>query len=251
MPPPLLSLVVTTFKRPKALQRALSSLVFSPWLEVLVVDDDINQSGLSVCQEFNAVRYFSKRFEDSGVSSSRNIGIRNSSGKYLCFLDDDDFFLPDGLQLLKEATASGKSFYYSNYEERHKDRVLSRSLAKVADRRLLVINEIPIGSYLIARSSLKSHFDVTMRSHEDWDFLLRNVEWSDQEFVPVKSVAIDKIREYPGGSILERRRPYLWMDFIGIYSRFPAPDFIDERVSVLKRMGLNLPREIFKGAENF
>ena len=90
----MISIVVATYKRPELLRRCLNSIPFlyQSLVDVLVIDDDPNMSGADVVSEFNSIRYFSKRGFDGGLSNSRNLGINLAIGKYLIFIDDDDFF---------------------------------------------------------------------------------------------------------------------------------------------------------------
>ncbi len=97
---PLVSVIIPTYNRPELLRLTLESVhnqTFSD-LEVLVVDDGTpNSENEVLCQEFPKVRYF--KIENSGgPSKPRNLGIQNSSGKYLAFVDDDDLWLPHKLE---------------------------------------------------------------------------------------------------------------------------------------------------------
>ena len=72
--------------------------------ELIVVDDCSTDSSLCLVKSFNdsRIRIISKP-NNSGVSSSRNIGIKSANGDYICFLDSDDEYYPNHLQVLLEA----------------------------------------------------------------------------------------------------------------------------------------------------
>jgi glycosyltransferase involved in cell wall biosynthesis len=65
-------------------------------IEVLCINDGSTDHSLNVLNECaakdNRVRVFSKRNEGKGAASARNMGLDNAVGKYVQFLDSDDFF---------------------------------------------------------------------------------------------------------------------------------------------------------------
>ena len=61
--------------------------------EIILVNDGSTDASLEICTEYsqihNNIRVFSQ--VNSGVSSARNIGLANAQGKYVCFVDSDDY----------------------------------------------------------------------------------------------------------------------------------------------------------------
>lgn len=66
-------------------------------LELLVIDDGSTDGTAELCKSLRnpRIRYIYQ--ENSGVSVARNNGIKQALGEYVCFLDDDDIWLPDKL----------------------------------------------------------------------------------------------------------------------------------------------------------
>lgn len=93
----ILSIIVPCFNCEKFLERCLESLIhqdLQPELyEIIVVDDGSYDNSKSICLDYinnyKNVVYFSQ--ENSGIGSARNSGIRNAKGKYLMFVDSDDY----------------------------------------------------------------------------------------------------------------------------------------------------------------
>lgn len=100
MNPPLVSVIIATYKRTDFLRMTLNSVANQDFkdFEIIVVDDGtLSNDNLILCQEFEKVHYL--KIENSGgPSRPRNIGIQNATGKYIAFVDDDDIWLSDKLK---------------------------------------------------------------------------------------------------------------------------------------------------------
>ncbi|MFA5119512.1 MAG: glycosyltransferase family 2 protein, partial [Candidatus Omnitrophota bacterium] len=93
-----ISVVVPTYNRRERLKRALLSVFAQTSLptEVTVIDDgSTDETGAMIRKDFPQVNYCYQ--ENSGVSAARNIGIQQSTGDWLAFLDSDDEWLPEKL----------------------------------------------------------------------------------------------------------------------------------------------------------
>ncbi|WP_187176368.1 glycosyltransferase [Algoriphagus sp. AK58] len=98
---PKVSIIIPTFNRSNFLQSTLESISKQTFkdFEVIVVDDGSpsNEAEL-VCREFNFCHY--EKIENSGgPATPRNKGINLARGKYLAFVDDDDLWYPEKLEL--------------------------------------------------------------------------------------------------------------------------------------------------------
>jgi len=248
----LLSIIIPTYKRSDQLYRALASICYEDifMLDIIVVDDDEEMSGASMTSRFQNVRYFAKRGQERGLASSRNLGIKFATGKYIIFLDDDDFFLPDTISNFINAIVPTKSFYYGNFLRLLKEGVQHISLETVSERKLMVSNEIPAGAFMIEKSSIKAPFDISMKSHEDWNFLLLNIDWDNTMFVNADVVAIDKTAA-DSESMQNRRRVFFWMEFISIYCRFPSRDLAEQRSARIAQYGVKIPADALKLDDRF
>lgn len=93
------SVIIPTHDRPQLLIRAVESArAAGTDVEVIVVDDASIDDTAKVCRGLNGIRYV--RLErNQGVAGARNVGIMESSGRYIAFLDDDDLRLPGSLDI--------------------------------------------------------------------------------------------------------------------------------------------------------
>ena len=102
----LVSVIITTFKRPNLLSRAIDSVFDQTYknYEIIVVDDNDPRSieKNQTQQILSYPKYSSIKYIDLngnfGYAKARNIGIQNSKGTYIAFLDDDDAWLPEKLE---------------------------------------------------------------------------------------------------------------------------------------------------------
>ena len=94
-----ISVIIPTYNRFEVLQRALKSVysqTFQP-KEVIVIDDGSTDDTSKIQNLFPQIKYFYQ--ENAGVSSARNLGINKSTCEWMAFLDSDDEFHVDKLNL--------------------------------------------------------------------------------------------------------------------------------------------------------
>jgi len=100
------SVVIPTFNHGACLARALTSALTQTTFpgEVIVIDDGSTDDTAQVVQQFPSVRYIYQA--NRGLSAARNRGTAEASGKWIAFLDADDWWLPDKITLQLEAAAA-------------------------------------------------------------------------------------------------------------------------------------------------
>lgn len=100
------SVIIPTYNRSGLLVRAMKSALaaMSPIDEILVIDDGSTDDTEAVVRSFGgAVRYI--RIKNSGASAVRNRGIRLAERPLVAFLDSDDEWLPEKLELQRTVMA--------------------------------------------------------------------------------------------------------------------------------------------------
>lgn len=90
-----ISVIVPVYNVEKYIDKCMMSLLRQHYLdmEIIVVDDKSTDCSLSIAREYekyNNVKVISKD-KNSGLSDSRNTGIKEARGKYIMFLDSDDY----------------------------------------------------------------------------------------------------------------------------------------------------------------
>ena len=91
------SLIIPTFNRPHLLARAVESAQRAGSnVEVIVVDDASSDGTANVCAALSDIKYV-RLDRNQGVAGARNVGLLESTGDFIAFLDDDDLRLPGSL----------------------------------------------------------------------------------------------------------------------------------------------------------
>lgn len=103
----LVSVIVIFFNASDFLQAAIESVLaqtYEHW-ELLLVDDGSTDGSTDVAMSFASenparIKYFEHDgHQNLGMSAARNLGIRKAKGDYIAFLDADDYWLPDKLDV--------------------------------------------------------------------------------------------------------------------------------------------------------
>lgn len=96
----LVTAIITTHNRLELLKRAIESVFAQTYnnIELIVVDDASTDGTSKYCTQ-QPLRYiFIPKEESKGGNYARNQGIRAAKGKYVAFLDDDDYWLPTKIE---------------------------------------------------------------------------------------------------------------------------------------------------------
>ncbi|MDB2294062.1 glycosyltransferase family 2 protein [Halorubrum ezzemoulense] len=89
---PLVSVIITTYDRPKMCKRAVESALCQTYenLEIILVEDgtetDIKEWVVTKYPEVQYIRHETNK----GLAAARNTGLEKSTGEYIAYLDDDD-----------------------------------------------------------------------------------------------------------------------------------------------------------------
>ncbi len=105
---PKISVIIPTYNCAEYLPGAIDSVLNQSFrdFEIIIVDDGSIDNTKSVVANYihshpDKIKYFYQ--SNSGVAATRNMGIRESKGDYIAFLDSDDIWLPNKLELQTKA----------------------------------------------------------------------------------------------------------------------------------------------------
>lgn len=112
----LVSVIVPVYNGVNSIERCLNSLLNqSIPVEIIVIDDGSTDGTSDVCEMYSElypnIRYF--RQNNGGVSSARNAGMRKATGKYIGFVDSDDYVSPLMYEMLTKPLEDDESLSIS------------------------------------------------------------------------------------------------------------------------------------------
>ncbi|WP_026759298.1 glycosyltransferase family 2 protein [Selenomonas ruminantium] len=111
---PKLTIIVPMYNRQAYIKDCLASIqrqTYTDW-ELLLVDDASTDETAAICRDWQRADERIKLLEqphNQGVSAARNIGLQAAGGKYVTFVDSDDYLLPDGLAHMMKIALAGQA----------------------------------------------------------------------------------------------------------------------------------------------
>lgn len=107
---PIVSVIMPVYNNEKYLEQCLDSILHQTLknIEIICIDDGSSDGSPEILKDFaardNRIKLLHQ--ENSGAGAARNFGLEQASGTFLSFLDSDDFFEPDMLELAVEKIES-------------------------------------------------------------------------------------------------------------------------------------------------
>ncbi|MHC4754806.1 MAG: glycosyltransferase [Planctomycetota bacterium] len=120
---PLVTVLLATYNRRRYLSVALASIVDQTYtnIEIFVINDG-GEDVADIVESFNDPRIiFINRKENRGKPYSFNEALKQATGKYVCYLDDDDLFYPHHVSTLVDALEN-KTQCHAAYSDLYKTR---------------------------------------------------------------------------------------------------------------------------------
>jgi glycosyltransferase involved in cell wall biosynthesis len=181
---PVVSVVIPTKNRPDMLIDAINSVLNQTFkqIEIIVIADSCDKrtsDGMKVFEEDSRVKFYNFNNTILGGAKARNIGIDKSSGDFIAFLDDDDYWesnkLKTQLDVLLKNPDCNIVFcnHYRFVTDGKKHSVKMKNRVNLND--LLKLNYIGSFSFTIIRKSSINNIriDDELSSCQDWDLWIK------------------------------------------------------------------------------
>ena len=219
---PAVSVIIPAFNRAWCLRETLQSVLDQTFknFEVIVVDDGSTDGTPDLLHEFPQIRVH--RWEDNrGVSAARNRGIAMARGEWICFLDSDDRWVKNKLQVQvdwMQAHPDCQSCYTDEIWIRNGARVNPRNKHRKYSgdifRQCLPLCIISPSSIMMRASVLETigGFDTDLAACEDYDLWLRLASRYPVEFIPEQLII------KTGGHADQLSRKFRGMDRFRVYA---------------------------------
>lgn len=177
----LVSVIIPVFDRIEPLERALQSLQKQTVqdFEVIVVDDHSTLDILSIATKYGA-KYL--KTKGKGVSAARNTGVQSTTSELVAFLDSDDEWLPQKLEMQLKFLSENPNFniVHSNeswirngkavHQSSKHQKTGGRIFSKCTEQCLIAPSSVLVRRSLMTQVGL---FDESFPVCEDFDLWLR------------------------------------------------------------------------------
>ena len=258
-----ISIIVPIYNAEKYIEKCINSLInqTKKELEFILVNDGSTDNTEKVIKSYNdkRIKYFKNK--NQGIGKTRNFGIDKSTGKYLMFVDSDDYIREDACELLfnkinKDNLDLVVCDYYKVYEKDNKiveERLISFNDSSLKDNTSILtgINMSPwnkiYSSKLVKDNNLKFIEDL---KYEDTPFVCEALD---------KSKKIGKIDECLNYYVIhgnsettvrdEKNKNYLKEELDKLTVKILTNYTIQQREQKDRRIGLRFINEAFKYLE--
>jgi glycosyltransferase involved in cell wall biosynthesis len=188
---PAISVIVPAYNAEKTILKTIESVqqqTFSDF-ELIVINDGSTDQTLEQIGTVDDPRLKVFSYSNGGLPTARNRGISHTNGEFITFLDADDLWTADKLELqltaLQQHSEAGVAYSWTYYMDEQGESVHASVPVFFQGNvyaNLLMGNFLDSGSNpLIRREAIESvgEFDSTLKSCEDWEYWLRlAARWS-------------------------------------------------------------------------
>ncbi|HEY9849897.1 MAG TPA: glycosyltransferase family 2 protein [Leptolyngbyaceae cyanobacterium] len=183
----LVSVIIPTYNRAYLIASAIDSAIKQTYenLEIIVIDDASTDNTKEIVTSFDdqRIRYIIHP-TNAGGAAARNTGIDAAKGKYLAFLDSDDVWLPNKIELQLAAIQNHpypeKVVSYTQFKNDNGREVCimpirgKKDTENLADYLFVNDGQILTSILMFSRSlALTTKFRTQLKIHQDWDLCLR------------------------------------------------------------------------------
>ncbi len=200
---PLVSVVIPAYNRASTIEASIKSVEaqsYSHW-EIVVCDDCSKDNTVQVVEGMikmdNHIRLIIQDV-NRGAQAARNAGIKAATGEWIAFLDSDDQWLPDSLELrMKIAQRDNIQVVHSNAYILHpgKEKELYRvpALAGSVYKQVLSGEGPMFPCLLVKKEALEKigYLDESIPSYQEWDTAIRLAKIYEFGFEPKPTFIYD------------------------------------------------------------
>ncbi len=108
-----ISIIVPVYNKAPYLRRCLDSIAGQTYqdAQVIIVDDGSTDGSGKICDEYEKYGWEIYHTKNKGVSEARNFGIKKATGDYISFMDADDTYTLDAVDVMSRIARHGFNIY--------------------------------------------------------------------------------------------------------------------------------------------
>ena len=183
------SIIIPVYNTEKYLEKCISSVINQKYknFEVILIDDGSKDNSGAICDEYakkdNKVKVIHQI--NAGVSTARNVGIKNANGKYIIFLDSDDSLNGESLTRLNDIIEKNEEIdcILYNVDGEFKDGMYKEEKLKSLIVQLIITEKInPPWNKVYKRNIIEENnivFDKNIQIGEDLLFSITYLSYAN------------------------------------------------------------------------
>ncbi len=191
------SAIITTFNRRELARKAIQSICDQTYknFELIVLDNSSQDGTDEMVKTFDDPRIVYVRHPQMTIAAARNLGVRTARGEFVGFLDDDDEWLPNKLELqvgLFDRSSESIALVYGGFHRVTVDgRIYATFVPRLRGKAFdgyFCGHDVLTGSAsnpLIRKSAfdISGFYDERIKSSEDWEMYLRLARDFEFDFI--------------------------------------------------------------------
>lgn len=167
---PLISVIIPVYNSENYLKKCLDSVLVQTLkdIEIIIVYDESKDNSYDILEEYKKKDSRINLILGDGccLSSARNIGISVTKGKYISFIDSDDWVEPNFLETMYNIVEDGVDLVVCNYSKIYENKLEENRL--ILGNEILDIRKIGLESYFLNYVFSYTH------GHEVWNKLYKS-----------------------------------------------------------------------------
>lgn len=201
---PLISIVVPVYNASETINRCFVSVKnqsYRQW-ELLFIDDHSTDKSfellVSIQKSYPELKIHILKNNSKGVSSARNLGMKQAKGEYIAFLDADDYWHEDKLLIVSREIDNNTLLYASAFAFELHPVKESFTVSRISFLKCLVNNQFVTPSVVIKNGS-GFLFNESLQYSEDYELWLRMLYDKPAKYIHLPLVVLNRPVRSAGG----------------------------------------------------
>ena len=165
----MVSVIIPNYNEAKFISKCLDSVLNQTYkdIEIIIIDDGSDDGSIDIIKYYvekneNIQAFYNHR---QNAAIARNLGIKNAKGKYLFFLDADDYVYPESIEkMVKAAEENDVDFVLGNMKEMDEEDNVTKELNLFTESKIAGDYRQFLG--LIPAPSNKLYFSRVIKENE-------------------------------------------------------------------------------------